>query len=169
MTNHAPQSGRLLIMLLIAPALYLSACGNRQVTSPEETMNSAAEAYVKLVLAMGRFDENYIDAYTGPAEWQQEVDAEGRELLCHHEADVGVGHDDRLGEAGAAREPLGGGLEQAGVIHEPRELLGVALARDRPEPCSGTATKNDRGNCLHECLSFQLPSNATGDVLRNIA
>jgi hypothetical protein len=36
-------------------------------------MNEAAERYVKLVLAMGEHDGDYVDAYYGPAEWREEV------------------------------------------------------------------------------------------------
>ncbi len=38
-------------------------------------MNEAAEEYVKLVLAVGRHDGDYVDAYYGPKEWRSEVDA----------------------------------------------------------------------------------------------
>ena len=38
-------------------------------------MNEAAEEYVKLVLAVGQHDGDYVDAYYGPAEWRTEVDA----------------------------------------------------------------------------------------------
>ena len=33
-------------------------------------MNAAAETYVKLVLAMGEHDADYVDAYYGPPEWR---------------------------------------------------------------------------------------------------
>ena len=38
-------------------------------------MNSAAERYVKLVLAMGEHDADYVDAYYGPPQWREEVKA----------------------------------------------------------------------------------------------
>ncbi len=34
------------------------------------TLNQIAEAYVKLVLAVGQHDAGYVDAYYGPPEWQ---------------------------------------------------------------------------------------------------
>ena len=37
------------------------------------TLNSIAEQYVKLVLAVGQHDADYVDAYYGPAEWQAEA------------------------------------------------------------------------------------------------
>ncbi|MEO6872787.1 MAG: hypothetical protein ABI233_11280 [Chthoniobacterales bacterium] len=36
-------------------------------------MNQIAEKYVKLVLAMGQHDPDYVDAYYGPAEWKEEA------------------------------------------------------------------------------------------------
>ena len=38
-------------------------------------MNTIAESYVKLVLAMGPHDPDYVDAYYGPPEWKSEVEA----------------------------------------------------------------------------------------------
>ena len=33
-------------------------------------VNAAAESYVKLVLAMGEHDADYVDAYYGPPVWK---------------------------------------------------------------------------------------------------
>jgi hypothetical protein len=38
-------------------------------------MNALAESYVKLVLALGQHDADYVDAYYGPAEWKREGDS----------------------------------------------------------------------------------------------
>ena len=38
-------------------------------------MDDIAEAYVKLVLAVGRHDADYVDAYYGPPEWKAEAEA----------------------------------------------------------------------------------------------
>ena len=34
-----------------------------------------AESYVRLVLAVGRHDGDYVDAYYGPDEWKREADS----------------------------------------------------------------------------------------------
>ena len=80
MRNPVSLSGLFLMLLLIPLPLCLSSCGDLEVAPPEETLNTAAEEYVRLALAVGRYDENYIDAYFGPEEWKDEVDTEGREL-----------------------------------------------------------------------------------------
>ena len=38
-----------------------------------DTMNALAERYVKLVLALGQHDADYVDAYYGPPEWNKEA------------------------------------------------------------------------------------------------
>jgi len=40
------------------------------------TMNELAERYVRLVLAVGQHDADYVDAYYGPAEWRTEAEAQ---------------------------------------------------------------------------------------------
>jgi hypothetical protein len=45
-----------------------------------DSMNALAERYVKLVLALGQHDRDYVDAYYGPAEWRKESDAVRRPL-----------------------------------------------------------------------------------------
>jgi hypothetical protein len=49
-------------------------------------MNDAAERYVKLVLAMGEHDADYVDAYYGPAAWREEVRATRPTLPFIHNA-----------------------------------------------------------------------------------
>jgi len=51
-------------------------------------MNDAAQRYVKLVLAMGEHDADYVDAYYGPPEWREEVRATRPTLDFIHDAAV---------------------------------------------------------------------------------
>jgi hypothetical protein len=48
--------------------------GGGAVPSPDQAegsaMNALAERYVRLVLAMGQHDADYVDAYYGPSEWR---------------------------------------------------------------------------------------------------
>lgn len=43
-------------------------------------MNSIAESFVRLVLAVGLHDEDYVDAYFGPEAWKQQAEEEALEL-----------------------------------------------------------------------------------------
>lgn len=49
-------------------------------SGPLTEMDKIAELYVKLVLAVGQHDENYVDAYYGPEAWQAEAKAEKKPL-----------------------------------------------------------------------------------------
>src|SRR5688500_12866094 len=42
---------------------------------PFDPLRSVAERYVKLVLAVGQHDADYVDAFYGPAEWRKEAAA----------------------------------------------------------------------------------------------
>ena len=43
-------------------------------------MNDVAERYVKLVLAVGQHDKDYVDAFYGPPEWKSAAEAAKRPL-----------------------------------------------------------------------------------------
>jgi hypothetical protein len=60
---------------------FLLACAS--APAPDRStpvMNRAAESYVRLVLAVGRHDGDYVDAYYGPAEWKAASDSVKRPL-----------------------------------------------------------------------------------------
>ena len=50
------------------------------VTDSLREMNGVAERYVKLVLAVGSHDKDYVDAFYGPPEWKREAGATKRPL-----------------------------------------------------------------------------------------
>jgi hypothetical protein len=52
-------------------------------------MNEIAESYVKLVLAVGEHDPDYVDAYYGPAAWRDSVRTDSASLrTLHGRADI---------------------------------------------------------------------------------
>ena len=55
----------LLVLLVVATSAALPL-----QPQPTSSMNTIAERYVKLVLAVGQHDSDYVDAYYGPAEWK---------------------------------------------------------------------------------------------------
>src|SRR5947199_2338491 len=66
---------RVSIILLLLP-LVAAATADGATPSPTParvtSANEIAEAYVKLVLAMGQHDPDYVDAYYGPPEWKKQ-------------------------------------------------------------------------------------------------
>ncbi|MEO8349649.1 MAG: hypothetical protein ABI610_12110 [Acidobacteriota bacterium] len=67
---------------LLLTALLAASCATKAPV-PSDTlpaMNDAAEHYVKLVLAVGQHDRDYVDAFYGPPEWKKEAEATKRPL-----------------------------------------------------------------------------------------
>ena len=63
-------------VIVAAVALSAQAPAGRAGALPSASgMNEIAERYVKLVLALGAHDADYVDAYYGPAEWKKEADS----------------------------------------------------------------------------------------------
>ena len=63
------------LVLLLLPLLAASTIDGAtpsQTPAMATSVNEIAEAYVKLVLAMGQHDPDYVDAYYGPPEWKKQ-------------------------------------------------------------------------------------------------
>jgi hypothetical protein len=65
-----------------AGALLLHGCTTMKPA--DSSMNAAAEHYVKLVLAVGEHDADYVDAYYGPPAWRAEAKETKRSLAEIH-------------------------------------------------------------------------------------
>lgn len=66
---------------VLAALVLAASCADDEGGGHEATaMNDVGEAYVKLVLAVGRHDPDYVDAYYGPETWRTEVEAEAPTL-----------------------------------------------------------------------------------------
>jgi hypothetical protein len=64
---------------LSTPSISFSVIANMQSKSVDATetdaLNGLADRYVKLVLALGQHDADYVDAYYGPPEWRAAAEA----------------------------------------------------------------------------------------------
>ena len=67
-------------LLIFGQGAAIAAEGNETAAAMKNPVNDIAEAYVKLVLAMGPHDKDYVDAFYGPAEWKIAVEAEKKSL-----------------------------------------------------------------------------------------
>ena len=78
----------------IAAALVLAATTlSTAQTRPSSPMNTIAERYVKLVLALGQHDADYVDAFYGPAEWKTDAASRKQPL-----AEIGAATDRLIAE-----------------------------------------------------------------------
>ena len=70
--------------------LVAACCAAAIAAMPADSMDGIAERYVKLVLALGQHDPDYVDAYYGPAEWKTEAEAKkiGLDEIARSAADL---------------------------------------------------------------------------------
>ena len=64
-----------LTLMIVVTAITVGMLVLRSSSDDADTMNSFAERYVRLVLAVGQHDADYVDAYYGPPEWRTEAEA----------------------------------------------------------------------------------------------
>ena len=55
-------------------------CAHERADAAARSLSSVAEQYVKLVLAVGQHDADYVDAFYGPPEWRKEAEAAKKPL-----------------------------------------------------------------------------------------
>lgn len=98
--------------LLVAGCVAVALAGNQ--SGPTE-MDKIAEGYVKLVLAVGQHDPDYVDAYYGPPGWKPaKADKQPLEALAAQAAQLGAtvqpaaGQDARIFRAAAPVPQLAG-------------------------------------------------------------
>src|SRR5260370_34684650 len=63
---------RLLLAVARAAGVVGAGCGQKANGAPT-SIDAAADAYVRLVLALGERDSDSLDSYHGPAAWQAEA------------------------------------------------------------------------------------------------
>jgi hypothetical protein len=102
---------------------------------PAPTLDAIAQSYVKLVLAIGQHDADYVDSYYGPPEWRTEAVARGKRPLPELAAEAKSLHAalarakvKRNGDAALRRDYLDGQL--VAVAAEIDRLGGKKLAFD---------------------------------------
>ena len=106
-----------LLAAIVLATISLLAAGCSAQGSPARVnegaspMNPIAESYVKLVLAVGQHDSDYVDAYYGPPEWRTEAEAHKQPLT-----EIRSDAESLLARLGA--EPPAGGDELERLRHQ---------------------------------------------------
>src|SRR5690349_24562808 len=95
-------------ILSLAAGCAASAPPSRDSSS----MNRIADSYVRLVLAVGQHDADYVDAYYGPPEWRKEAEAQKLPL-----AEIST-RAASLAQAIAAAKPVATADEMARLRYE---------------------------------------------------
>ncbi|MBW8867178.1 MAG: hypothetical protein JF610_07550 [Acidobacteria bacterium] len=143
-----------LVVLLAAAALA------GQAVQPATPMNNIAEQYVKLVLAVGQHDADYVDAFYGPAEWKTDA---ARQKVPLADIDAKAA---RLGTAIAAARDDGDELARLR-----REYLRwqVESLRARVKMLQGAKlTFDEESQALYDAVAPRHPDSYFEDILNEI-
>jgi len=62
--------------ILILISTVCASCSTEALPTLEAQLDPIAERYVRLALALGEHDDDYVDAYVGPAEWRERAEKE---------------------------------------------------------------------------------------------
>jgi hypothetical protein len=123
------------------------------------TLNQVAEGYVRLVLALGQHDADYVDAYYGPPEWRTQAAAQKRTL-----AQIGA-EADRLTAAVSKPAPAGRDSELVSLRHVFLRRQLQALA-SRVQMLSGTKLAfDDESRALYDAVAPTRPESEFQSVL----
>ena len=69
------RAARILLLIILG-----AACSQDAPDSFEQQLNPVAEQYVRLALALGEHDTDYVDAYFGPPEWRERAQQQAMPL-----------------------------------------------------------------------------------------
>ncbi len=147
---------------LVLAVLIVTGVAAGQAQSNSD-MGDFAERYVKLVLAMGQHDGDYVDAYYGPEAWRAE--AEGRQLTL-----------DQIGaEAGALIMEL----DRTATVPDPDELVQLRhqylrrqldALQTRIGMLGGRSlTFDDESSALYDAVAPRHPDSYFEDTLTGLA
>jgi hypothetical protein len=130
--------------------------GSRGIPTPR-TMNTRAEEYVRLVLALGQHDPDYVDAYYGPPAWKTEAAAAKVELaaIASRAADLG---------SSLAREPVPAGeMERLRLQYLQRQVssLGARVRILRGERLSF----DEESRALYDAVAPTFPESHFQEIL----
>ena len=128
---------------------------------PPMDLNTVAESYVKLVLALGQHDVAYVDAYYGPEEWKTAADRERRSL-----ADIDRAAAQLIQAAGP---PPKGGDALVGLRHE-YLVKQLSAFRTRVRMLSGTKLSFDEeAAALYDAVAPAHPESYFQTMLDDLA
>ena len=74
MTSYLRISNLTIVFSLVSMIIFTPCVvALNQTPSAESALSQAAHSYVHLGLELGQYDQDYVDAYLGPKEWQEQA------------------------------------------------------------------------------------------------
>ncbi len=155
------------LLVAAAPAgVYRGAGGqagsNAQGTANAKgsSMDTIAERYVKLVLALGQHDADYVDAYYGPREWKKEADASKLSLDA-----IAANASELIAALGRERQPSD---EMATLrLHYLQRQLSALAARVRMLK-GERLSFDEESRALYDAVAPTLPESHFQEILNRL-
>lgn len=136
-----------------------------------DPMRPVAERYVKLVLAVGQHDADYVDAFYGPAEWRKAAEAEPLPLMAIDQQAAALEQD-------LAAQPASPKPGEGGPVASDAELWGLrrqylarqlAALRARVAMLQGKRlTFDEESRALYDAVAPTLPEAEFEKVLAQL-
>jgi hypothetical protein len=140
--------------------IAIASCALTSHAATKANVNQVAESYVKLVLAMGEHDPDYVDAYYGPPEWKTQVTAEKKSL------------DAIAAEAKQLRDALGKiplPADEIGRLRQEYLKRQLAAAEARVRFVKGERLKFDEeSRALYDAVAPTFPESHFQEILNKL-
>jgi hypothetical protein len=159
-----PCARRVIAWTLVVSAAATLSCAR---SGPTAVMNEIAEQYVRLVLAVGQHDADYVDAFYGPAEWKSEAERQKAPLeKIALDARALSARARALPPAGSASRDAGDDLKRLRQEYLSRQLEALEA---RVRMLSGaTLSFDEESKALYDAVAPEHPAAYFNEALREL-
>src|SRR5439155_9861523 len=148
------------ILFLFVLCIFLMSSGGARAT---DAMNSVAERYVHLVLALGQHDPDYVDAFYGPAEWKTQAEKEKKSLEA-----IGAGAAELIATLAKTPDAATSGDEMLKLRREYLQKQISALAA-RVRMLKGEKSKfDDESRALYDAVAPTYPDSHFIQIIKQL-
>lgn len=151
-----------MLSMILALAVAAGGTGTKSTTA----LDDVAQAYVRLVLALGVHDPDYVDAYYGPPEWRAAAGTEKRPL-----PQIRADAEGLLARLKQLHPPAGGGGSDAELVALRHTYLTHQLEAlfTRTEMLSGKKLSFDEeSHALYDAVAPAVPESHFEEVLARL-
>jgi hypothetical protein len=126
-----------------------------------DAMNTVAERYAHLVLALGQHDPDYVDAFYGPAEWKNQAQKEKKSLDA-----IGVEAAELIAALSKSSAPLSGEMLQLRREYLQKQVSALAA---RVRMLKGEKLKfDDESHALYDAVAPTFPDSHFDQIIAQL-
>jgi hypothetical protein len=148
------------IFVFVVGGFLMSTPGAGAAADP---MNTVAERYAHLVLALGQHDPDYVDAFYGPAEWKTQAEKENKSLDA-----IGAEAAELIATLAKMPDAATSGDEMLRLRHEYLHKQISALSA-RVRMLKGEKLKfDDESRALYDAVAATLPDSQFDEIIAQL-